>query len=71
MPARTCGDRDQSIRAFFDRFFGKAVVDNIMQGDAAAAMGGVIDLDEGPQRCNPDRYFLFGAYFNIAIKPRI
>ena len=40
--ASTCGNSNQTVGAFADRTFGKAVVDNVVQNDTTPAVHLVI-----------------------------
>jgi len=44
MATRTGGDRDQSGRAFLDRLVRELLVDHVMQGDAAPAFHGDVEI---------------------------
>jgi hypothetical protein len=45
------GDGDNAVRAFLDGLAGVLVADDVVQGDAAVAVDGVIDLRPGARGC--------------------
>lgn len=55
MSAGTCRDRDQAISAFLYGFAGEAVVDHVVEHDAAPAVDGGIHLGDGAQRGDDQR----------------
>src|SRR3546814_6043908 len=71
MAAGPGGDRDQAVGAFLDGLAGEAVVDDVVQHQAAAGMGGLVDLDAGAERGDPDRHLPAGADLDVALEPDI
>ena len=68
MAAGTGGYRDQAIGAFLDRLAGKAVVDDVVQHDAAVGVHRLVDELLGPQRSDHDRHLVLHAQFQVVLQ---
>ena len=71
MAASACGNRNKAGRALFDRLVSEAVVDNVMQGDAAPAFDCCIEILDCTQRGNDDRHFPFRTGRHVLVEPVI
>ena len=69
MAAGAGRDRDQAVGAFLDRLAGEAVVDDVVEGDAAPGVDRVVHLDERAQRGDHDRHPPFGAGRHVLLQP--
>ena len=57
----TRGDRDQSVGALFDRLAGEAIIDHVVQDDAAPAVRGLVDVFPRAQRGDQHGHLPFFA----------
>ncbi len=71
MSARTCRDGNQPVGALADRRIGMAVVDDVVQHDAAIGMHRRIHFRHGAERGNDDRHFIFHAEHQIVLQPLV
>ena len=69
VPPGAGGDRDQTVRALFDRLVGEAIVDDVVQGDSAPSVDRLIELLARAERGNDDRHLPFGAGRQIGLEP--
>ena len=69
MPAGTCGHRDQSVGALFDRLARKAVVDHIVQHDPAPAVRRLIDIFARAERGDQQRHLPLAAQCDVFFQP--
>ncbi len=65
MSACTSRNGDKAISAFVDGFFGKFIVDDIMQYDAAIGMNRFVQFDACTQRGNDDGHFILHTQSQI------
>jgi len=65
MAACTAGDGNEAISAFFNGFFSEAVVNDVMQRNAAIAVHSFVDPLFCAQRGNDNGRFVFHAHFHI------
>lgn len=63
--------RDQPVGTLADRRMGVAVVDNVMQHDAAIGMHGGVDLGHGAERGDDDRHLVFDAERKVVLQPLV
>ncbi len=71
MTAGAGGDRDQAIRALFDRLACETVIDDVVQRDATPAMHRGIEILTRAERGDNDRDLPFGARREIGFEPFI
>lgn len=69
MTARAPCDSDQTIRALFHGLTREAVVDNIVQRDAAPCVNRVVQFRSRTQRGDGDLRRVFGARLQILLQP--
>ena len=69
MAACPRSDRNQAIRTFFNGFASKAVIDDIMQRNAAPTMHRCIQFLTRAERGNDKRNLPFAAHGNIFFQP--
>ena len=68
MAASASGHGHQTICAFFNRFVGKFVVDDVVQHHAAVAVRGLVDFFTRTQRRDDDRHFVFHAHRHVVFQ---
>ncbi len=71
MSASTCANGDQSVGTTLNSLVGKSVVDDVMQGNAAAGMGRLVHFRTRAQRGDPYWHFPARANFHVALKARV
>ena len=71
MAAGAGRDEDQPIRALLDRLVGEAIVDHVVQRDAAPAMHGVVELGPCAEGRDHDRRLPLGAGRHVMLQARI
>ena len=71
MAARAGGNGNQPVGALADRGIGMAVVDDIMQHDAAIGMDRLIDFRDRAQRRDDNRHLVFHAHAQIVFEPLV
>jgi hypothetical protein len=64
-------DRDQPVRALFDRLAGEAVVDDVVQRDPAPRMHRLVQLLARAERGDDDRHLPLGAGRHILFEPGV
>ena len=68
---RTSRNRDQPVCTLPDGGTGMAVIDDIVQDDAAIGMDGGIDFRHGAKRRDDNRYLIFDAEAEIMLQPPV
>ena len=68
MAAGTRRDGYQAVRAFFNGFVGKHIVDHIVQHHAAPGLHRAVDVLTRAQTGNHDRHFVFFADLHVVIE---
>ena len=71
MTAGTRCHSNQPIGAFFDGLLGEAVVDHIMEHDAAVAVDHLIDPFLCSQRGNDNRHLVLHAHVHVVLEARV
>ena len=71
MAAGAGRNRDQPVGALADGGIGMAVVDDVMQHDAAIGMDRRIDLRHGAERGDDDRHLVFDAEHQVVFEPLV
>ena len=69
MSSGSCGNTDKTVGAFFNRFFGESVIDNVVQADAAVRVYGIEYFRPGTQRSNDHGNFMLNAHLHIMHQP--
>ena len=68
MSARTSRHRNQTIGALLDRLPREAVVDDVVKGDAAPSVDGVVQLFARPERGYDDRHLPLRADLHVVLE---
>ena len=62
-------DRDQAIGALLKRLAGKADIDDVMHGETAIGMDGIVDFHPRAQRGDDQRHLVLHAHLDIVFQP--
>ncbi len=71
MATGACGDGDQAIGALLDRLSREAVVDDIVQNDAAVGVDSIVHLGPSAKGRDDDRDFVFDTGCQVLFEPRV
>ena len=71
MAAGARRDRDQAVRALLDRLVREAVVDDVVQGHAAIAMHGRVDVFARAERGDDDRRLPLDRHRHVLLEPGV
>ena len=71
MAARAGGHRDQAVGALLDRLAGEAVVDDVVQHDAAIAVHRLVHLRPRAERGDDDRHPVADADLQVVLQPGV
>ena len=71
MAARAGRNGDQAVRTFLDRLVGEAIVDDVMQDEAAIGVNGLVDLLHRAERGDDVRNLVLHADPQIGVEPRV
>ena len=68
MAASTASDGNQTIGAFLNGFFGEAIINDVVQRNAAIAVHSFVDPLFCAQRGNDNGCFVFDAHFHVVFQ---
>ena len=63
MTASTGSDGNQTVSTFLDGFFGKPVVDDVVQRNATITVNRLVHFDLRTEGSDDDGHFVFDAHF--------
>ena len=69
MAARASRHGNQAIRALFNGFAGKAIINYIVKANAAPTVDSIIEFHSRAERGDRDWHLPFGAGCDVSIKP--
>ena len=64
-------DGDDAVGALLDRLVGEAVVDDVVEGDAAPAVHRLVQFDDRAQQGDDDRHLPLGAGRHVLLQPGV